>query len=174
MAKTKASVVEKIDTSEQANLVLKEIGLLERQLEEIDAEAHKQINKIKEEAEKKGLLARAAIAKDHSLISAYAKGNKKSLFKDARSVKLTFGSFGFRKSTSISIKDTTLALLKKLKMDGFILVKETPNKEALATLADKELAKVDAARKEKENFFCEPDMEEVNKMILKEQKAKKK
>jgi phage host-nuclease inhibitor protein Gam len=170
-AKTRV-IVETIGTLEEANLVLKEIGLLVRQLEALDAETHKCINKIKEDALKAGAPARERLARAEQLISDYAKSNKKSLFKDARSVKLAFGSFGFRKSTSISIKDTTLALLKKWKMPSLITVKETPNKEALALQDDKFLAKVDAVRKEKENFFCEPDMEEVNKLLKKLEKSK--
>jgi phage host-nuclease inhibitor protein Gam len=173
MAKTKTTSVEKIETLEQANLLLKEIGVLERELESIDADAHKGINDIKAAAEKLGAGRRERIAEARAAIAAYAKGGKKSLFKDAKSVKLTFGSFGYRKSTSIVIKETTLGLLKKFKLDGCINVKETPNKESMALLDDKVLAKVNAARKEKENFFCEPDMAEINRALLKEQRAKK-
>ena len=122
MARLKPQVG-KIDTLDQANLVLKEIGLLEKELEAIDAEAHKQIAEIKADAAKKGEGIRKRIADDSALLSAYAGYNKAELFKDKKSVQLSFGVFGYRKSTSISVKKTTLQLLRKLGLTKCILVK---------------------------------------------------
>jgi len=170
MARLKPQVG-KIDTLDQANLVLKEIGLLEKELEAIDAEAHKQIAEIKADAAKKGEGIRKRIADDSALLSAYAGYNKAELFKDKKSVQLSFGVFGYRKSTSISVKKTTLELLRKLGLTKCILVKEEPSKEAMAELDDETLAQVDAVRKIKDDFFCEADKEEINKELLKEQVA---
>jgi phage host-nuclease inhibitor protein Gam len=170
MARLKPKV-EKIDTLDQANMVLKEIGLLERELEGIDGEAHKQIAEIKAYAAKQGEDIRKRIAYDSALLGAFAEYNKAELFKEKKSVQLTFGIFGYRKSTSISIKKTTLELLKKLKMTKYILVKEEPSKEAMADLDDDTLHQVDAVRKIKDDFFCEADKEEINKELLKEQVA---
>jgi phage host-nuclease inhibitor protein Gam len=163
--------VEKIDTLDQANLVLKEIGLLEKELEGIDSEAHKQIAEIKADAAKQGEAIRKRIADNSALLGAYAEYNKAELFKDRKSVQLSFGSFGYRKSTSISIRKTTLNLLKKLNLINCILVKEEPSKDAMAELDDETLAQVDAVRKVKDDFFCEADKEEINKELLKEQVA---
>jgi phage host-nuclease inhibitor protein Gam len=69
------------------------------------------------------------------------------------------------------VKKTTVELLKKLKLDRYILVKEEPSKEAMADLDDETLHQVDAVRKVKDDFFCEADKEEVNKELLKEQVA---
>jgi phage host-nuclease inhibitor protein Gam len=170
MARLKPQVG-KIETLDEANLVLKEIGLLEKELEAIDAEAHKQIAGIKEDAAKKGQVLRKRIADDSALLGAYASYNKAELFKDKKSVQLSFGSFGYRKSTSISVKKTTLELLKKLKLEKYIRIKEEVDKEAMAELQDDTLAQVDAVRKIKDDFFCEADKEEVNKELLKEQVA---
>jgi len=170
MARLKPQVG-KIDTLDQANLVLKEIGLLEKELEGIDAEAHKQIAEIKADAAKQGETIRKRIADDSALLGAFAEYNKAELFKDKKSVQLSFGTFGYRKSTSISVKKTTLELLKKLNLLKCILVKEEPSKEAMAELDDETLAQVDAVRKVKDDFFCEADKEEINKELLKEQVA---
>ena len=170
MARLKPQVG-KIETLDQANLVLKEIGLLEKELESIDGDAHKQIAEIKEAAAKAGQTIRKRIADDSALLGAYAEYNRADLFKDKKSVQLSFGSFGYRKSTSISVKKTTLELLKKLNLTKYIRIKEEADKDAMAALDDETLAQVDAVRKVKDDFFCEADKEEVNKELLKEQVA---
>ena len=170
MARLKPQVG-KIETLDEANLVLKEIGILEREIEAIDSEAHKLIAGIKEEAAKKGKNIRQRIVDNSALLGAYAEYNRSELFRDKKSIQLSFGSFGYRKSTSISIKKTTLELLKKLKLFDYILTKEEASKEAMANLDDETLHHVDAVRKIKDDFFCEADKEEINKELLKEQVA---
>jgi phage host-nuclease inhibitor protein Gam len=170
MARLKPQVG-KIETLDQANMVLKEIGILERELEGIDADAHRLIADIKEDAAKKGQTIRKRITDDSALLGAFAEYNRAELFKDRKSVTLSFGSFGYRKSTSISVRRTTLELLKKLSLTGCIRVKEEVDKEAMADLDDGTLAQVDSVRKVKDDFFCEADKEEINKELLKEQVA---
>ena len=84
-------------------------------------------------------------------------------------MELSFGVFGYRASTSISVKKTTIELLKKLHLGKYIRVKEEPNKEALAALDDETLHQVDAVRKLKNDFFCEANIEKINEDLLKEQ-----
>jgi phage host-nuclease inhibitor protein Gam len=163
--------VGKINSLEDANLVLKEIGLLERELESIDAEAHKQMADIKAAAVKKGEALRKRIVDNAALLGAYAEYNRSDLFKDRKSVDLVFGSFGYRKSTSLSVKKTTLELLKKLNLGKYIRLKEEPDKDAMAAMTDEELVQVDAVRKVKDDFFCEANKDEINKELLKEQIA---
>ena len=163
--------VGKIETLDQANLVLKEIGLLEKELEGIDAEAHKQIAEIKAGAAKQGEAIRKRIVDASARLGAFAEYNRDELFKDRKSVTVSFGSFGYRKSTSISVKKTTLELLKKLNLTKYIRIKEEADKDAMAALDDETLAQVDSVRKVKDDFFCEADKEEINKELLKEQVA---
>ena len=170
MARLKPQVG-KIADLEEANMVLKEIGILEKELESIDAEAHKEIAAIKEAAANKGKDLRKRITDDSALLGAYAEYNREELFKDRKSVQLSFGAFGYRKSTSISVKKTTLELLRKLKLTKYIRTKEEVDKEAMADLDDDTLAQVDSVRKVKDDFFCEADKEEINKELLKEQVA---
>ena len=168
MARLKPNV-KKIESLEDANLTLKEIGLLERELEAIDGDAHKEIAEIKTAAVKAGEPARKRIADLSALLGAYAEYNRSELFRDRKTVQVSFGVFGYRKSTSISVKKTTLELLKKLGKTAFIRVKEEADKEAMAVMTDEELAQADAVRKVKDDFFCEADKEEINKDLLKEQ-----
>ena len=159
----------KIKTLEDANLALKEIGLLEHELEAIDGEANKKIAEIKADCAKQGEGLRKRITDLSALLGAFAEYNREELFKDRKSQKLSFGEFGYRKSTAISIKKTTLELLKKLKLDRYIRIKEEIDKDLMAEMSDESLTQVDAVRKVKDVFFCQANREEVNKELLKEQ-----
>ena len=159
----------KIKTLEDANLALKEIGLLEHELEAIDGEANKKIAEIKADCAKQGEGLRKRITDLSALLGAFAEYNREELFKDRKSQKLSFGEFGYRKSTAISVKKTTLELLKKLKLVRYIRIKEEIDKDLMAEMTDESLAQVDAVRKVKDNFFCEANREQVNKELLKEQ-----
>jgi phage host-nuclease inhibitor protein Gam len=158
----------KLETLEDVNSVLREIGLLEREIESIDAGAQKKIGEIKAAAAKQGEPLRKKITELSEKINAFAEYNKDDLFKDRKSVELTFGVFGFRKSTSISVKKTTVALLEKLGLNRYIRIEKQPDKEAMGEMDDESLAQVDAVRKVKDAFFCEPDREEVNKDLLRQ------
>ena len=158
---------EKLETLEDVNVALREVGLLERELESIDADAQKQIAEIKGAAAKAGEPLRTRIIEISAKVGAFAEYNKDDLFKDRKSVELTFGVFGYRKSTSISVKKTTIELLKKLKLGRYVRIKEEPDKDAMGELDDDTLAQVDAVRKIRDDFFCEANREEVNKDLLK-------
>lgn len=157
----------KIESVEDVNLALRDVGLAEKELEAIDTAAHKKIAEIKTEAAKKGEALRGRIAEISARIQAFAEYNRDELFRDRKTVELSFGSFGFRKSTKISVKKTTLGLLKKCKLFGCIRVKEEADKDAMGSLDDETLAQVDAVRKVSDDFFCEADTEQVNAELLK-------
>ena len=93
-------------------------------------------------------------------LEAFAANNIKD-FGKAQSKKLNFGLLGWRKSTAISIKQTTLNLIKiifRKTAEKYIRVEESVIKEALKDLTELELASVDARRTNKEPFFVEPDI----------------
>ncbi|MBN2546543.1 MAG: host-nuclease inhibitor Gam family protein [Spirochaetes bacterium] len=168
MARIKPQLT-KINNLDEADLVLKEIGIAERELEAIDAQAHKKIADIKENTAKKGEGLRSRITELASLLGSYAEYNKGELFREKKSVELTFGIFGYRKSTVISVKKATLELLKKLNLNQYIRIKEEPDKEKMSELSDEALCSVEAVRKIKDDFFCEANKEEINKELLKSQ-----
>jgi phage host-nuclease inhibitor protein Gam len=159
---------EKLETLEDVNSVLRELGILEREIEAIDAEGQKQIGEIKAATAKRGEPLRKKIAELSAKVGAFAEYNKAGLFKDRKSVELTFGIFGFRKSTSISVKKTTVGLLERLGLQKYLRIEKQPDKEAMKEMNDESLAQVDAVRKVKDDFFCEPNREEVNKDLLKQ------
>lgn len=157
----------KLSSLEDVNMALRDIGLAEKELQAIDGKAAKEIAAIKERAAKEGETLRKRIQDTAAKIAAYAEYNKGDLFKDRKSVELTFGIFGYRKSTSIRVKKTTLELLKKLGFTGCIRIKEEADKDAMGNLTDEQLTSVDASRKVSNDFFCEANLEEVNKELLK-------
>ena len=181
----------KIESLDDVNMALKDIGLAQKELDAIDAKANAEIAKIKEKALKDGESLRTKITESASKIQAYAEYNKDELFKDAKSIELSFGKISYRKSTKISVKKTTLDMLKKLldgrklelekaeseekrnaitvlitKIQSCIRVKEEPNKESLGLMDDAFLQTVGASRKITNDFFCEANIEEVNKDLL--------
>lgn len=98
----------KINSLSEADHILKEIGIAEMELEAIDSQAQKEIGEIKENAVKQGEPLRKKIAELSSLLGVYAEYNKEDFFKDKKTIELTFGIFGYRKSTSISVKKQLL------------------------------------------------------------------
>ena len=58
--------------------------------------------------------------------------------------------------------------MQKLGLSAYLRVKTEPDKERMAELDDETLLQVDAVRKVKDDFFCEPNKEEVNKDLLKQ------
>ncbi|MCL1812253.1 MAG: host-nuclease inhibitor Gam family protein [Treponema sp.] len=159
---------ERLETLEDVNSVIREVGLLEREIETLDAETQKQIGEIKAACAKQGKPLRERIIELTAKIQAFSEYNKADLFKDRKSIKLVFGDFGYRKSTSISTKKTTVGLLEKLKLLKYIRIEKQPDKEAMKEMNDESLAQVDAVRKVKDEFFCQPNREEVNKDLLKQ------
>jgi len=153
----------KIESMAEANDVMKEIGLLEIELSAIENDVKEKTIKLKEEGLAKATPLLQKIEELSSSIGIYAEYYKSDLFNDKKSIELTFGTFGFRKSTSISVKKTTLELLKALKMYEHIRIKEEPNKDTLSDLTDEQLAKVDASRKVTDDFFVETNKENIIK-----------
>ena len=150
----------------EANSALSEIGKLHLKLEAIDGKASERIGEIKEKAAKDGEEARNRIQELDSALALFAEYNKAELFKDKKTVPLSYGNIGFRLSTKVSVKKTTLELLKKLFPNG-LRIKEEINKDELKTWDDSQLKQVDAAKVEEDTFFYEVNREEVNKDLLK-------
>jgi len=152
--------IETISGWQQADDFVKQIGELQLKINQAELEATEKINQSKEMMAKtvEPLQNKIKILSDS--LEAFA-ANHVEDFGKAQSRKLNFGLLGWRRSTSISIKESTLELIKKIfgkKAETYIRVKEEVNKETLAELNDQQLTSVDAKRKPKEVFFVEPDL----------------
>ena len=152
-----------VNSIEEVNDSLKEIALRTIELKRIDADAEEAINKIKEEAEKKAAPFKKEIKELEEGIAVYAEANRRELFSRKKTVELTFGKIGYRKSSSIHISShakVVEALKKKNKQDA-ILIEEKANKDVLPTYKDDELLEVHASRKVKDTFWYEIKEEEI-------------
>lgn len=166
MARTQVKTPQDINTIEEAENALAEIGELLNKIENIDAKGDAKIGQIKAKMAADGKPHRDRIKEIQDGLSMFSKLNKQELFRDKKTVETAFGSFGFRKSTSIRTKKTTLELLAKLFSGKGIRTKEQIDKEALAEWSDEDLAAVDAAKVSKETFGYVVNREEVNKRLL--------
>lgn len=168
MPKTRTRITSKdqIKDLDGANQAIAEIGRLTMQIEAIDGKASEKIGKIKDQAARDGESARNRIKVIESALLLYAEYNKGDLFKDRKSIDLSYGTIGYRLSTKISIKRTTMDLLKKLFGGKGVRIKEEVDKEELAAWQNEDLAQVDAARVTQDTFFYEVNREEINKDLL--------
>ena len=165
----------KINNIHEANQTLREIALLQDDLARIDTEADRKIAKIKEDAVKKGEQGRKRIVELEQGLALFAEYNKTDLFPEKRSAELSYGRFGFHRSTRISIKTkpaekSTLYLLKTLFPKKAIRVKEEVDKEELKDWPDEKLAQINAKKVQNDNFYYEIDREQVNQDMLVGQK----
>lgn len=155
-----------VKSLDDANQALAEIGRLTMQLEAIDGKAAEKIGKIKEDAAAIGAEARDRIKDLENALTIYSEYNKGELFKDRKSIPLSYGSIGYRLSTKVSVKKTTLELLQKLFNGKGTRTKEEVDKEQLKDWEDTDLAQVDAAKVTKDTFYYEVNRDEINKNLM--------
>ena len=167
MARTKSNEMT-IKSLEEADRILQEMCEIEAKIEAIDNEANAEIAKLKEAAAAKGKPLRDRYKSCVKSMEAYARYFRGELFKDRKSMERSFGTFGFRKAPdAVSVSKDTAELLKKLGLDAYIRTKIEPDKEAMLSLDDETLEKVNAARKQKEDFFVETKRDLVNQELAK-------
>jgi phage host-nuclease inhibitor protein Gam len=167
MARTKSSELA-IKTLEEADGLLREMCEIEAVIEAVDNAADEAIAKIKADAAQKGKPLRDRYKGLVKTMEAYARYFRGELFKDRKSLERPFGSFGFRKAPdAVSVSKETAELLKKLGLRQYVRTKIEPDKEAMLALDDETLARVGAARRQKEDFFVETKRELVNQELAK-------
>lgn len=156
----KPAIIEIIDWQE-ADKYLQTIGDLQLKINQAEHTAKDIIDEAKAELAEQVTPLQEQMNRFTRSLEAFAVNHMED-FKSARSRKLSFGSLGWRKSTSISVKKNTLELIKKIfsgqKANSLVRIKETVDKEALAKLTDEQLTSVKARRVVKDDFFVEPDL----------------
>ncbi len=151
----------------EANTVLAEIGMLDREIKRIKADQQEEIDRIKAETDALVTPLEERMENMGTGLNAFSEYNKGKLFETKRSVELTFGVLGYRRSNEIAPKPKhTLAMilgrLKDLSFAEAIRVKEEVNKDVLKTWPDERLDLVGARRIEKDSFWFEVKEEEIN------------
>jgi len=152
--------ISQVENWVHADLLIREIGDLEIQIEGAQEMATADINDIKAQLVKTTKPLQGRIKTITRDLEAFAVNNRQD-FGVAKSRKLSFGILGWRFSSSVSISnDITLGLIKKVfsrsVRKSCIIVKESVDKNSLAKLTEEQLASVSAQRKSKDTFFVEP------------------
>lgn len=184
-----AGKIESIADVEEAFV---EIRHAESELFKIDASADVQCARIREKAAEDGAKYRTVINGAVARIQAYAEYNREELFSKSKSLELENGTFGYRQSTKVSTKKTTLELLHELintktlmfkeatekeekaklkedlaKLNDCVKVEEKLQKKAIGELSAADMLAIGAAKIVEDQFFCESKKEEVNQNLLK-------
>ena len=148
---------------DDVDMALRLKGECELGLDTIEADMNMRINDIKQESEKLAKPLKEKIKLLEGQIKEYAEENKTDI--EGRTKNLTFGKVGFRLSSSVAVPTKKLSKiidnLRKFGMENCIKITETVNKEILETYSDKDIAKVGAARKVDDKFWCEADKEKI-------------
>lgn len=159
MAKEKRSkpVVEtrKITSLSEADSILHEMADLKAKIRKVQADADIAVNAIKESMMDTVRPMLEQIEAMEKSLAVYSEYNRTELFSDKKTIELQFGLFGYRQSTSVSVKKTTLELLQKHGFDEAISIKPTVNKEIMRSWSVERLALVDATLVIEDKFWIE-------------------
>lgn len=145
---------------------LKEIATHELQINEIEGELNSQINELKEKAQARVNVHKERIEELEKPIEKFVVKNKLEL--DGKSKTLTFGTTGFRKSTSVTVprgdsqKEAMLQSLKAFGMTDCIKIEESINKDVLKKYPEADIVKVGAKLKTQDTFWYETNYENLN------------
>ncbi|MDD3310986.1 host-nuclease inhibitor Gam family protein [Pseudodesulfovibrio sp.] len=151
----------------QATAAMLELAGLARDIKRIELDAKETIDQVKANAidEKEPLLARTKEL--GAALCSFATVNRDQLFGKRKSLSTPFGSYGWRKATTlkmlakIKVADV-LAKLRELDLVSAIRTKEEVDKTAMADWTDSKLKSVGMRRVSKDEFFVDvKDIEEV-------------
>jgi len=152
----KALSITTLKTYEDVDHVLRQIGTLDRDIELSEIATQEAIDKVKDchKAYCEPLHTKRADLERQ--IKEFASSHRAD-FADVRTKELTFGSIGFRRSTSIVMAKVadTLAAVKALGLTQCLRIKEELDKEAMRELPTETLTNIGAALQTKDAFGYE-------------------
>lgn len=163
MARTRVIDSPALRSWEDVNEALRQIAEATIAMEDIQGEMNKQILGAKKAAEEQGKPYKDRIAKLEHEIKDYATEHRADMGKTKSKV-LTFGTVGFRQSTSVSLpkaKDKLEQIIRKLKarkMSDCIVVEEKVSKDALKKYGEDTVNAVGATWKQKDEFGYDLDL----------------
>jgi len=151
-----------LNSYEDVDTVLRRIGEIDRDLGLAQAATDEAIDEIKQAHKEQTEPLHAVKDSLERQIKEFAEARRID-FAEVRNRDLTFGSIGFRRSTSVVIKKAgdTLQALIALKLTHCIRTKQEPDKEAMRELSTETLASVGAALKVSDAFGYEIKREQI-------------
>ena len=156
-------VAKALQSWEEADEVLQEIGRLYRELGKIDRDMNQRIDGAKAQAKERS----QPFSKEKNDLELELEQfcqSRYDEFKKIKSKRLTFGTVSFRLSSKLSTKKTwewVLAQLKELGWRDCIRTKEEPDKEALKALGADRLSLVGCKLKVDDVFGYEVDQAKI-------------
>ena len=152
----------KLETLDDCNDALRQIGLLEVDLGHIEGICDKQVARSKARASE---LARGVIEKRDALVAhleLYYELCREALESDGKTTTLTYGKMGRRRSTALKPAGTrtwkqVLEAVKARNGGAFIRTKEEVDKEALRKLSPEQLSAVGLQLEGDDVWFYEVD-----------------
>ncbi len=154
-----------LENWEQVDESLRRLGEIERVVSSAENRLNKRIETMKAETKEKAaplLEEKKSLEKD---IERYCRENQADLG-DRRSRDFTHGTIRFRKVSKVvmhSVKNT-VASIKKIfpqRKDQLLIVKESPNKDALGRLEPDELSSIGCTVRESDEFGYDIDWEKI-------------
>jgi phage host-nuclease inhibitor protein Gam len=149
---------------DDVDLHLKEIGELEIQIEQIEAQLNLKISDLKLEAADKVKSLKERIGLLELEMKEFVEANRADI--QGKTMNLNFGDTGFRKSTKIIIRNikNALAMLKALGMNDCIIVEEKVSKDELSKYSEDVIAKVGAKKQVQDTFWYETKRERLQEV----------
>lgn len=134
---------------------------LKNSIDAVQAATEKQINAIKDEAAVQCLHWTGQIQSLEEAMLKFVESNRAQLFAKNKSVKLNAGVIGYRFSSRLVIKNAKATIEKirqffRQRAKDVIIVKESPDKNALAKWQPAELKKIGAQLETRDEFYYEP------------------
>lgn len=151
-----------LNSYKDVDAVLRRIGEIDRDLALAQAATDEAIDKVKQAHKEAAEPLHSIKASLELQLKEFAEARRID-FQDVRSRELTFGSIGFRRSTSVVIKKAgdTLSALLALGLTHCVRTKQEPDKEAMRELSTETLASVGAALKVTDAFGYEIKREQI-------------
>lgn len=155
--KTTAPVIGDLPGADKA---LRELAELERSTGAINLRLNDEIDRLKERAKADIAPMEARKKELVQALAAWLSMCRQEVLRDKKSLELTFGTVGFRQSTSIRQRagvsqETTLERLKEMALIEGIRTREEIDKDALRGWPAERLALVGLVRREEDRFFVE-------------------
>lgn len=155
-----------INDLQQADAVLVEIAALNRQVTAIEADLNAAIDDLKQDAAEEAEPFNARIKELGAGLKAFAGYHKSELFADKKTLDLTHGHIGYRKTTTLKTQpkhtwQMVLGRLKDLSLVAGIRTKEEVNKDELNTWPKERLELIGAYRAETDEFWYEISTEDL-------------
>jgi phage host-nuclease inhibitor protein Gam len=148
---------------DEVNQAIKEIGDIERRISTIENDMNERINSIKAESERDSASLLDRKTKLEKNVQEFTESYSNE-FITAKSKKLLYGTVGFRKTATITIRNikAIIEACKQNKMLDCITVTEKLNKEELEKYDDASLLKIGAKRKVGDKFYYEVNTERID------------